>query len=115
MEKIELPKDDYIRYEENGRTVVVCTLKQMCKHTIGLDEGHNRGRLYSRHGRKFFKPYRNYFSGNSKKLDKLVDAGYMETEEYIYNETKNKTYFFTRSGLDWLGDQLGIVIKDVED
>lgn len=109
---IELPKEEYIQVRTNGRQVTVCTLRQKALHTIGLDRNHTGLRLYTRHGKKYYKPYRNYFSGNDKDLDKLVDAGYMDCVQD--SEFKTKDYRFNRTGLDWLGEQLGIVIYDEE-
>lgn len=112
---IKLPKEEYERIEKNGKTVIVCTLRQVCLHTIGLKLNGlgNKGRLYTRHGKKYYNPYRNYFSGNNKFLDQLVENGYMEMESKNAHGIEDyRTYWFNRKGLDWLGEQLGIVIKD---
>lgn len=82
---IELPKEEY----EHIGNVTYCTLRQMCLHTIGLDR---YGKTYTRHGKKYYKPYRNYFNGASSELDKLVEAGYMDFED--------DTYSLNRKGLD---------------
>lgn len=114
MMEIALPDNQYEHYEKDGKTITVCTLRQISLHTIGLnlDGRSNRGRLYTRHGKKFYKPYRNYFSGNNKELDKLVDAGLMEmSSENVHGIEDYRTYWFNRKGLDWLGGQLGITIK----
>ncbi len=103
-----LPKEEYIKVKENGRIVTLCTVRQKALHTIGYNSGHVGRRLYTRHGRRYYKPFRNYFCGKDSDLDKLVDAGYMES----YEEKKVKTYWFNRNGLDWLGEQLGIYIYD---
>lgn len=112
--EITLPKNEYEHYEKDGRTITVCTLRQICLHTIGLNLNgrSNRGRLYTRNGKKFYKLYRNYFSGNNKELDRLVDSGLMEmSSENVHGIENYRTYWFNRKGLDWLGDQLGIYIK----
>lgn len=112
--EIELPENEYEYHTENGKTIAKCTLRHICLHTIGLilDGRGNKGRLYTRHGKKFYKPYRNYFSGNNKELDRLVDAGLMEMiSENVHGIEDYRTYWFNRKGLDWLGDQLGIVIR----
>ena len=113
---MELPKEEYVHAEENGRKVTYCTMRQKVLHTIGLNSGHTRRRLYTRHGKKYYKPYRNYFygNGNDKDLDKLVEAGYMERSSEIAHGKKTYTYWFNRSGLDWLGEQIGIIIHDEE-
>lgn len=56
----------------------------------------------------------NYFCGKDTDLDKLVDAGYMECCEDIAHGEKFKTYWFNRNGLDWLGEQIGVYIRDEE-
>ena len=33
---MNLPKEEYIRVEENGHTITYCTLRQKVLHTIGL-------------------------------------------------------------------------------
>lgn len=111
---MKLPKEEYIHVEENGRKVTYCTMRQKVLHTIGLNSGHTGRRLYTRHGKKYYKPYRNYFYGNDKDLDKLVEAGYMECSTEIAHGKKSKTYWFNRDGLDWLGTQIGIHIYDEE-
>ena len=116
--KIFLPEQEYIQREEYGKQITVCTLRQIALHTIGLrlDGRSNGRRLYTRCGKRYYKPYRNYFSGNSKELDKLVEAGYMEmVSETAHGIEDYRTYWFNRKGLDWLGEQLGIVIKDEVD
>lgn len=115
---ILLPEQEYIQSEENGKQITICTLRQIALHTIGLrlDGRSNRGRLYTRHGTRYYKPYRNYFSGNNKELDKLVEAGYMGmVSETVHGIEDYRTYWFNRKGLDWLGEQLGVVIKDEVD
>lgn len=111
---MKLPKEEYIHVEENGHKVTYCTMRQKVLHTIGLNSGHTGRRLYTRHGKKYYKPYRNYFYGNDKDLDKLVEAGYMECSTEIAHGEKSKTYWFNRDGLDWLGTQIGIHIYDEE-
>ena len=109
---MNLPKEEYIRVEENGHTITYCTLRQKVLHTIGLNSGHVGRRLYTRHGKKYYKPFRNYFYGNDADLDRLVDAGYMECREEISHGKKIKTYWLTHIGLDWVGEQIGVHIYD---
>lgn len=72
---IDFPKEECIHVEDDGIMVSYCTLRQMSLHTIGLNSGHVGRRLYTRHGKKYYKPYRNYFCGNNSSLDSLV--GYL--------------------------------------
>ena len=106
---IEFPEEDYIQVEEDGKMATYATLRQEAMHVIGLD----RRKPYTRHGKKFYRPYRNGWGGRNKKFDMLVDEGLMNA----YNDKSGNRYFyhFSRAGLDWLGEQLGITIHDPED
>lgn len=106
---INLPQNDYLNAEKNGITYSCCTLRQKVRHTIGLDDATWRT-LYKRNGKTYFKPTRNYFNGKDEELEKLVDAGYMESRRC--GTTKGSTtYYFTSEGLDWLEEQLHITIR----
>lgn len=107
---MELPKEEYTHVKKDGKTFTFCTLRQKVLHTIGLNSSGVKRRLYKRHGKKYYKPYRNYFTGNDKELDALVAEGYMECDD----DPKMRTYWFNRCGLDWLGEQIGVIIKDEE-
>ena len=110
---IDLPKEDYTTEVRNGKTYHVCTLRQMVLHTIGLD---SYRRPYTRHGRKFYRPYRNYFTTNGKSaaFRPLVEAGYMTEELMLCGPagTEGHLYRLTRAGLDWLGEQIGVTIHN---
>ena len=85
-----------------------CSLREKAMHVIGLDYK----KPYTRHGKKFYRPYRNRWAGKDTEFDWLADAGLMrksvdETGEHYW-------YWFTRNGLDWLGEQLGIKILPEE-
>lgn len=112
---IVLPDREYEHYEKDRKRITVCTMRQKVLHTIGLNSGHIKRRLYTRHGKRYYKPFRNYFSGSDRDLDKLVDAGYMNMDSREVHGIKDyRTYWFNRKGLDWLGEQLGIYIYDEE-
>lgn len=100
-----LPQEEYVHINKDGQQITVCTMRQKALHTIGLNSAHIGRRLYTRHGKKYYKPFRNYFCGNDKDLDALVEAGFMDC-----SEEPDKDYWFNRTGLDWLGNQLGIYI-----
>ena len=108
MDKITLPESDYLTIEKDGRTYSCCTLRQKVKHTIGLDYATWRT-LYERSGKTYFKPTRNYFNGKDEELEKLVDAGYMQSRR-CGCEKESTEYFFTGKGLDWIEEQLHITI-----
>ena len=84
-------------------------LIEICKHMIGLD----RKNPYHRHGRAFYKPYRNYFC--TKRDDKiwnvLQNAGYVKCSE---EHNGCVDFYLTRAGLDWLGEKLHIKIYNEE-
>lgn len=85
---------------------------ELAKHCIGLD----RKRPYTRHGKKFYKPYRNYFACNKsgkvcEDWETMYDAGYAEMEE----SESQKYFYLTRSGLDWLGEKIGVTIHNESD
>ena len=95
--------------EENER--ILEKYRKLIRHAIGMD---NR-KSYVRHGRRFYRPYRNYFFTNEKTVDypyweRLVAANLAEKEE-----TSTGVYYsVTRSGMDWLGLHDGIHIYDEE-
>ena len=112
---LELPKEEYTTETRGGKTYHICTLRQMVLHTIGLD----RKRPYTRHGRKFYKPYRNYFTTNGRSVAfrPLVEAGSMTENDMgrAPDGTEGHIYRLTRAGLDWLGKQIGVVIHNEDD
>lgn len=77
---------------------------KLCEHMIGLD----CKSPYHRHGRAFYKPYRNYYEapqdGNII-LDKLSFNIINRTEENI-----SVRYELTKEGLAWLGRRLKVTI-----
>ena len=88
------------------------TYIELAKHCIGLD----RKKPYKRHGKLFYKPYRNYYSTSKQGRevwDTMVAAGHAGAGEE--NRYGGRIYWLTRDGLDWLGQKLGIKIWDEED
>ena len=86
---------------------------QIAAHMIGLDYK----RPYIRHGRRYYKPYRNYFysalSGSDFEILKhLEKKGYTESGK---PSEKGVYFWMTRKGLDWLGEKLRIQIHDPRD
>lgn len=84
---------------------------QLAAHAIGLGNKNP----YKRHGKLFYAPYRNYFVTSSESDDyvnweKLVSHGYAK----VSCRDGHYTFWLTRSGLDWLGEQLEIKIYDEE-
>lgn len=77
-------------------------------HCIGL----GRRKPYVRHGKKFYRPYRNFYAAGIRD----EDWNMMELAGYANHGEKNQCgryiYRLTRNGLDWLGSELGIYIWD---
>lgn len=88
---------------------------ELAKHCIGL----GKRKPYTRHGKKFYKPYRNYFatsggSNDNEDWELMESAGYAKRDGGK-NQHGGYVYHMTREGLDWLGGRLGITIHDEED
>lgn len=77
---------------------------ELAKHCIGLDYKNP----YYRHGKAFYKPYRNYFDCGeklNKQLEVMVNSGYAKDDG-------KSCCWLTRAGLDRLGKELCITIYD---
>ena len=84
----------------------------LSKHCIGLDYK----KPYKRHGRYFYRPYRNYYDAGGKDVkiwDTMASAGYAEAGRK--DRYGGRMHWMTREGLDWLGEKLGIQIWDEEE
>lgn len=112
---IVLPEDLYIKeLMPDGRTITYCTMRQQVLHCIGMvDSCSQRHKPYRRHGKVFYRPWRNYFSLRtpSKQWEELCEHGYAD---YGAGSECGVLYWVTRAGLDWLGKQLGMTIYDEE-
>ena len=90
------------------KTVHWASPEGMAMHAIGMDHS----KPYTRHGKLYYRPYRNRFTTPSTSpefrdwLD-LVEKGYA-----AHDTVKPLTFWLTRAGLDWLGETLGITIYD---
>lgn len=84
---------------------------KLAKHCIGLD----RKKPYIRHGKKFYRPYRNYFATgrNYENWEVMESVGHAKRGEQ--NQHGGYIFWLTRAGLDWLGEQLEIHIYDEAD
>lgn len=78
----------------------------ICKHSIGLDYKNP----YHRHGKAFYKPYRNYYCtrANDKLWEDLMRLGLASVSE---EHNGFVDYYLTQAGIEWLGRQLNITIK----
>ena len=79
------------------------------KHAIGLKK------LYHRHGKAFYKPYRNrfYTTSNDGIWNEMCKEGLAERGGA--DEHGREWFWLNRKGLDWLGNKLNITIHDEAD
>lgn len=81
-------------------------------HAVGLD----RKKPYKRHGKYFYRPYRNYYDASLEdcKIWKVMASkGYAKAGKK--DRYGGRMYWLTRKGLDWLGEKLGMYIHNEEE
>lgn len=83
------------------------------RHMIGLDM--LRHKPYKRHGKLFYKPYRNFWAGYNKYLDYLSGVLGLAVKQEPVLSGRMPYYYLTRRGLDFLGRHIGVTIHDEED
>ncbi len=72
----------------------------ICEHMVGLDYQ----KPYHRHGKAFYKAYRNYY-GDVPEGNKILDK--LPKELFLVHQSERGTmYHLTDIGLEWLGRQL---------
>lgn len=86
-----------------------------CAHMVGLTRSNGRiiyGKVYHRHGKAFYKAYRNYYGGHRDDFDYMCHEtfGYMTKRE----GERYPTYYLTKRGLEWLSRKIGIKITEME-
>lgn len=77
---------------------------EICEHMVGLDYK----RPYHRHGKPFYKAYRNFYADvpeGNRILDKMPSELFR-----VHRNECGATYYLTQTGLDWLGRQLKMKI-----
>lgn len=81
---------------------------ELAKHCIGLDYK----KPYIRHGKRYYKPYRNYFHTipDDTAWNDLEKMGYAEHAKSPIS--CSVVFWLTRKGLDWLGNILDCKIYD---
>ena len=97
-------KIDFIAYQKE---------EQLAAHAIGLDHK----RPYLRHGKFFYRPYRNRFVTHDKAPDfkiwqDMVANGYAGVYSCCSGVSR---FYLTRKGQDWLGEAIHITIRDEGD
>ena len=86
------------------------TAVEHAKHMVGLD---GYGKTYTRKGKKYYKPYRNYWDGEDPALELMSHKAFGLVENHgTVTEDGSPYYRLTREGLDWLGRRLSITIRD---
>ena len=112
---MELPEELYTTRLVDGRQVSCCTMRQRVLHTIGLVDGcSSRHKPYTRHGKKFYRPWRNYFSTNAPdaEWESLCKEGYADHGSV---DRRGVTYWLTPAGFAWIGQQIGVTILPERD
>ena len=109
---IKLPEKEYIiQTTKDGRQITICTMRQQVLHCIGMDGRNRRCRPYTRHGKKFYRPWRNYFATTVDDVswNKLHNAG-LADRSTVRDGSNGVIYRLNRAGLDWIGEQIGVYI-----
>lgn len=101
-----MPTTDWT--EENKK--ILEKHRELMRHALGMDNA----KSYTRHGKRFYRPYRNYFStaegiDNYPYWERMEKAGLAKRKEY----PNGVDFHVTRRGMDWLGQYDGITIYDV--
>ncbi len=82
---------------------------KLCKHMVGLDYKSP----YHRHGKAFYKPYRNYYEAS------IVEPAVVDKlPSWLIQKRVGQIaiwYELTGQGLAWLGRQLKITIREVKE
>ena len=92
--------------EMNSSKSEIDRIVQICKHTIGLDYH----KPYHRHGKAFYRPYRNFFCTVKDDViwNKLCKVDIAKRSE---EHNGCAVFYLTQIGMRWLGRQLKITIK----
>ena len=83
------------------------------RHMIGLDM--LKHKPYKRHGKLFYRPYRNHWAGENKYLDYLSGILGLCEKQYPKLTGGMPYYYLTRRGLDFLGRHIHVTIHDESD
>lgn len=96
--------------EKKAQEELMVKMVDMAAHTIGL----NNKKAYFRHGKYWYKPYRNHYCSGSQGdpvWEEMVQQGYAGANRGL----GSTFYYLTRKGLDWLGERTNIKIHDPEE
>lgn len=78
------------------------------RHMIGLDGFKHKP--YIRHGRKFYKPYRNYWAGENKYLEYFSGEPGIAEKQEPERAGGLPYYKLTAGGRRWLSEKIGVMI-----
>lgn len=109
----EFLKDEILKFEpfhvSKCDEAIRETVVNRMKHCLGMD----RRKVYHRHGRAFYKPYRNYYACRKDDMwEAIVELGYANVHKE--NEDDYFYYSVTESGRNWLGCLIGVFIHEEE-
>lgn len=96
-------------------TAAILTNEELCisqaQHCIGLD----KRKPYKRHGKLFYRPFRNHFytRADDPVWTEMANAGY--ARHWAVGRDGYADYYLTRAGLNWLGEKLGMYIHNEEE
>lgn len=77
-----------------------------CKHMLGMD---NRS-TYKRHGKEFYKAYRNYWDGEEPGLE-WMSGDVIGLAKNLRGESESPYYKLTKAGIQWLERQIHVTIR----
>lgn len=83
-------------------------------HALGADHR----QTYIRHGKEYYRPYRNYFdSGKNedKDMETMIEPGYVERRNITCGVYKGFWYFVTEAGREYLKKVTGCHIYEEEE
>ena len=103
-----MPTMDYT--EENEK--ILEKHRDLIRHALGMDNA----KSYVRHGKRYYRPYRNYFStaegiDNYPYWERMEKAGLARRKEF----PNGTNFYVTRRGMDWLAQHDKLTIHDPKD
>lgn len=96
--------------EKKAQENMLEKMTDLAAHAIGL----NNKKAYFRHGKYWYKPYRNHYCSGADGdpvWEEMMQQGYAEASRGL----GSVFYHLTRKGLDWLGQRTNTTIHDPED
>lgn len=107
-EWMEIIKNESVDESEIFVSLEMGKILEKIRHCIGLEKYGNDGRLYHRHGKLYYKAYRNHYDPGGDDVpiwEALLKFG------YAY---KNKMYHVSEEGFEWYRKQSGVIVKRID-